>query len=88
MCPCLGRYVKKIGIPKYPIIVSTLKYSAYRNKGVARIDCGSGELALDTSDGDGEATTLSCGALPNSIHGASRDGILIFVVGTSSISIL
>lgn len=39
---------------------------------------GSGELALDISDEDGDGTTLGvCGALPSSRRGASHRGILI-----------
>jgi hypothetical protein len=39
--------------------------------------CGSGELALDTSESEGDSVILGvCGMLPNSTHGASNAGIL------------
>ena len=57
----------------------------YLNNGVTRIFGGSGELALEISEGEGDGSiAVVRGALPNSTLGASNAGIFYNVLIQSS----
>lgn len=52
----------------------------YLNNIVGLTLTGSGELAVDISEGDGESVKLGVlGPLPSSTHGASNDGIFQYL---------